>query len=141
VNYIYNDGGRQKAGFKGITGDCGTRALAICLNLPYKEVYNKIQEFCKLEKPSKRRRGISSPRTGIHTHTFHKIAEFYGLKWKATMTIGSGCTTHLKSLELPKGRIIARVSRHYVAVINGQINDIYDCSRNGTRCVYGYWYL
>jgi len=26
-----------------------------------------------------------------------------------------------------------------VAVIDGVINDTYDCSREGTRCVYGYW--
>ena len=57
------------------------------------------------------------------------------------MGIGTGCTVHLNPNELPKGRIICRVTRHYVAVINGVINDTYDCSRDGTRCVYGYWYI
>ena len=140
-NFIFNDGGRAFANYKGFTGDCGVRALSICLQKPYKEVYNKVNEFCKLEKPSKRRRGVSSARTGIHTRTFHKIANYYGFKWKPTMGIGTGCKVHLKADELPKGRIICNVSKHFVAVINGVINDTYDCSRDGTRCVYGYWYI
>ena len=64
-----------------------------------------------------------------------------GFEFVATMTIGSGCKVHLKAEELPKGTIICRVSNHYVTVIDGVINDTYDCSRNGTRCVYGYWKL
>ena len=36
-NFKYNDGGREKAGYKGFTGDCGVRALSICLEKPYKE--------------------------------------------------------------------------------------------------------
>ena len=108
-NFIFNDGGRELANYKGFTGDCGVRALSICLQKPYKEVYNKVNEFCKLEKPSKRRRGVSSARTGIHTRTFHKIANYYGLKWKPTMGIGTGCKVHLKADELPKGRIICNV--------------------------------
>ena len=55
------------------------------------------------------------------------------------MQIGSGCKVHLKAEELPKGRIIARVSKHYTTVIDGVLNDTYDCSRGETRCVYGYW--
>jgi hypothetical protein len=45
----------------------------------------------------------------------------------------------LKEDELPKGRIICRLSKHYAAVIDGVLNDTYDCSRKGTRCVYGYF--
>ncbi len=62
-----------------------------------------------------------------------------GFKWVATMQIGQGCKVHLRANELPKGIIICSVSRHYTAVINGVLNDTYDCSRGGQRCVYGYW--
>ena len=55
------------------------------------------------------------------------------------MRIGTGCKVHLKSDELPIGRIIVRLSKHVCAVIDGVINDTYDCSREGTRCVYGYY--
>ena len=140
-HWNFNDGGRAKAGYKGFTGDCGVRALAICLNKPYKEVYEKANEFCKAERPSKRRRGKSNARTGIHGHTFKKIAESFGLKWTPTMFIGSGTTVHLKADELPKGRIICNVSKHYTAVVDGVIQDTYDPSRRGTRAVYGYYTL
>ena len=139
MRYIYNDGGRAEAGFKGTTGDCGVRAIAIALEKPYKEVYDQVNKICKNEKPSKTRRGKSSARTGIHGHTFKKILEFYGWKWIPTMFIGSGCRVHLKKDELPSGRIICKASRHYVAIIDGVINDTYDGSRNEKRCVYGYY--
>ena len=57
------------------------------------------------------------------------------------MQIGSGCKVHLRSDELPGGRLIVRTSRHLVAVIDGEIHDTYDPSREGTRCVYGYYKL
>ena len=55
------------------------------------------------------------------------------------MGIGTGCTVHLADGELPMGTLIVSVSRHLVAVIDGVIQDTHDCSRGGTRCVYGYW--
>ena len=39
----------------------------------------------------------------------------------------------------PVGRFVLIVQGHAVAVVNGVINDTYDCSRDATRCVYGYW--
>ena len=138
--YTYNDGGRANAGRKGSAGDCGVRALAIVTGVDYAEVYKTAAEFCKAEKPSKRRRGISSPRTGIHKVTFHKLAEHYGLEWVGIMKIGRGVTVHVKRDELPAaGRMVLRLSRHYSAYIDGTINDTFDPSREGTRAVYGYW--
>jgi hypothetical protein len=64
-----------------------------------------------------------------------------GFIWTPTMQIGSGCQTHLTADELPTGRLVCNVSRHYVAVIDGVINDTYNCSRKGKRCVYGYWMM
>jgi hypothetical protein len=46
---------------------------------------------------------------------------------------------HLRAEELPGGRLIVKVSKHVVAVIDGVINDSHDPSRGGTRCVYGYY--
>lgn len=55
------------------------------------------------------------------------------------MGIGTGCTVHLVSQELPGGRLIVSVSKHLTAVIDGVIHDTHNPSRSGTRCVYGYW--
>lgn len=57
------------------------------------------------------------------------------------MKIGSGCQVHLRASELPPGPLVVRVSRHLTAVIDGVIYDTHDCSRAGTRCVYGYFSL
>jgi hypothetical protein len=55
------------------------------------------------------------------------------------MAIGSGCAVHLRAEELPKGRLLVKVSGHLTAVIDGVLYDTHDCSRRGTRCVYGYF--
>lgn len=140
MTVIYNDGGRAAAGFKGDARDCGTRAIAIATGMTYADAYLLVNKFGVAERSSDRRRGRkSSARTGVFSATMRKIMASLGWRWVATMGIGTGCTVHLRASELPVGRIICAVSRHYVAVIDGVIHDTDDCSRGGTRCVYGYW--
>jgi hypothetical protein len=139
VEYAYDDGGRSAAGYKGYTGDCGVRALAIAADIPYQQAYDLCNEFAKSEKPSKTRRGKSSARTGMHSHTYRKVMEAAGFRWVPTMAIGSGCTVHVRASELPPGRIVLNVSKHYAAFVNGVLRDTFDCSRGGDRCVYGYF--
>jgi hypothetical protein len=64
-----------------------------------------------------------------------------GFIWVPCMTIGSGCKVHLADGELPMGRLVVNVSRHSVAVIDGAIHDTHDPTRDGNRCVYGFWKL
>jgi len=137
--WTYTDGGRKAAGYKGRTGDCGVRSIAIATGIGYQTAYNIANQYGAKERMSKRRRSKSSARTGIHRRTFRKIMEYLGWTWTPTMTIGSGCKVHLKADELPSGKIVCALSKHYVAVIDGMINDTHDCSRDGTRCVYGYF--
>ncbi len=42
--FIYDDGGRVAAGFKGSTGDCCVRAVAIATGRPYQEIYDAINK-------------------------------------------------------------------------------------------------
>ena len=139
MKWIYNDGGRAKAGFKGTTGDCVCRAIATATERPYREVYDLINQYGKAERTWKRKKGKSNARTGVYKGTIRKVMEHYGWKWVPTMQIGSGCRVHLREDELPAGRLVVNVSRHMTAVIDGVLNDTYDCSRDGTRCVYGYY--
>ena len=141
-NYVFNDGGRAAAGFKGSAGDCVCRAIAIAAQLPYQEVYDRLAEGNASQRKSKRTgKQPRSARNGIYTTRkwFKDYMRELGFVWTPTMQIGSGCQVHLKADELPSGRLVCNVSRHQVAVIDGVINDTYDCSRKGTRCVYGYW--
>lgn len=139
MDFVFDDGGREAAGFKGKTGDCVCRAIAIATEMPYKEVYDLINEMAKSERASKRKRGKSSARTGVYIGTIRKVMERLGWKWHPTMAIGKGCTVHLRKDELPSGRLVVSVSRHEVAVIDGVVHDTYDCTRDGNRCVYGYY--
>jgi hypothetical protein len=55
------------------------------------------------------------------------------------MFIGQGCKVHLREGELPMGRLVVNLSKHFTAVIDGVVYDTHDPTRDGTRCVYGYW--
>jgi len=139
MQFLFNDGGRLTAGFKGVTGDCVTRAVAIASGKPYQEVYNAINDMSQVERVGKRCRGKSNSRTGVYRKTYEKYIESIGGVWTPTMQIGQGCKVHLRSGELPMGRLVVKVSKHLVAVIDGVINDTHDPSRLGDRCVYGYY--
>lgn len=137
-----NDGGRSEAGYKGETGDCVTRAIAIAAELPYQEVYERLAEGNATErKTGSKTSGKKTASHGIHTKRkwFDDYMTSLGFKWTPTMFVGQGCKVHLKDGELPMGRLVVSVSRHMCAVIDGVINDTFDPSREGTRCVYGYY--
>lgn len=139
MEWTFDDGGRAAAGFKGETSDCVCRAISIATGKPYKEVYDLINQYGQEEHLTKRRRKRSSARTGVQKKTTRKIMAELGWTWHPTMQIGQGCTTHMRAEELPRGTIICKLSGHVAAVINGVLHDTYDCTREETRCVYGYW--
>lgn len=171
AGYIYDDGGRQAAGFKGNAGDCVVRAVAIASGLPYQEVYDALSDGSREQKLTKRSKRKSSARDGVNVKRkwFRDYMASIGFKWTPTMQIGSGCKVHLCAEELPAGRLIVSVSKHYTTMIDGVIHDTYDPRERGgwiyppntprenvpknarwlengngwfhepQRCVYGYW--
>ena len=128
LGYQFNDGGRSKYFRAANVGDCGVRAAAIASGRDYKEVY----DLCK-------RIINGTPRNGIFTKDYKRIMTELGAEWHPLMGIGTGCKAHLDTDSIPMGRVICNVSRHFVAVIDHIVNDTYDCTRGGKRCVYGYW--
>jgi hypothetical protein len=142
--WVADDGGRAAAGFKGEAGDCVARSIAIAADLPYATVYEALAAGNASQRRTKndtRHSGRRTARNGIQVKRkwFRDYMEDLGFSWVATMHIGSGCTVHLAPAELPAGRLVVAVSKHYCAVIDGVIHDTSDPSRDGTRCVYGYW--
>jgi len=140
IPFVYHDGGRILSGFIGHTRDCVVRSISIVSEKPYIEVYNEIKALIKVHE----RKGIkkrSSVRKGVYTRKawFQEYMRKLGFDWVPTMQIGSGCKMHLHKDEVPEGKIIAVVSRHYVAIVDKVMYDTSDCSRRGTRCIYGYW--
>lgn len=148
TRWKHNDGGRSAAGFKGSAGDCVTRAIAIASGLPYRKVYDDLTSHGRGFMESgrtraarrMRTRGRATPRDGVYKEVYKPyIEDVLGWTWTPTMKIGQGCTVHLRGDELPAGRLIVKCSKHLVAVVDGIIQDTSDTSRDGTRCVYGYW--
>lgn len=133
MEFVYDDGGRSQYFKAEHVGDCVCRAIAIATEEDYKKVYNELGAL------HKKRTGTKSARDGIYKEDIKKYMGSKGWVWHPTMGIGTGCKVHLDADELPKGRIVCSLSRHLVAVVDGVLHDTYDSSREGTRCVYGYW--
>lgn len=144
IEFKYNDGGRLETGRKGSTGDCVCRSIAIVTGKSYDEVYETLAKGNAAQRKTKRASKATGRVTASHgIQTTRKWFKIYmlslGYEWVPTMGIGTGCTVHLRADELPKGKLIVSLSGHMAAVIDGVLHDIYDCSRGGTRCVYGYY--
>jgi hypothetical protein len=138
--WVYDDGGRAGAGFKGHAGDCVARAISIATERPYADVYRTLADA---SAGYQRRRGSKpharSARNGVPKPIIRKVMAEWGWLWTPTMSIGSGTTVHLRADELPAGRLVVQVTKHVCAVIDGVVHDLGDPSREGTRAVYGYW--
>lgn len=170
MKFQFNDGGRAAAGYKGNTGDCVCRAIAIAADLPYQEVYNRLAKGNGTQKKTKRgnKAGFTAAKgINVKRQWFRDYMAELGFEWVATMKIGQGCRVHLTDGELPMGRLVVAVSKHYTTVLDGVINDTYSperethtCRPNDSgelkhgewinegnnmicsiqrRCVYGYW--
>ena len=144
MKFVNADGGRSKY-FNGSSGDCVCRAICNATGKDYKEVYDDLDKYIKYHKEHSRRRKHkfsknSSAGSGVPKTLSRKyLEELIGWKWHPLMTIGSGCKVHLKEDELPSVTLIVRVSRHLTCVKDGVLYDTYDCTRDNTRCVYGYY--
>ena len=141
-----NDGGRAAAGYKGQAGDCVVRSIAIVTGMRYQKVYDdlfKANEEFRNKSKTKLARSLKpkndSPRQGTHRVVLKKYLAQLGFLWTPTMFVGKGCKVHLKKEELPNGALLVSCSKHITVVKDGILLDTHDCSRNGTRCVYGYW--
>jgi hypothetical protein len=173
MQFNYNDGGRSAAGYKGHTGDCVCRSICIATGLPYQEVYDTLAVGNQLQRKSNRtpKKGkTASAGINVRRKWFQDYMKSLGFVWVPTMLIGQGCKVHLKDGELPMGRLVVSVSKHYTAVIDGVIQDTHNPSERSTtiypngypadqlpkgaykmengngyayspdRCVYGYYY-
>ena len=127
MNFVYNDGGRKKAGYKGKAGDCGARAIAIALEMDYKSAYNL------LAQANKNMGFAKSARDGIHKNIYDSVLNKLGWSWVSAPKFEG---RKAKCSDMILGTVIARQAGHFVAVINGIPQDTWDCS---SKMVYGYW--
>lgn len=145
LEIILSDGGRSKY-FKGEkVGDCVVRAITHATGLDYKIVYDELFSLSKnwgskATKKNLKIREKASPRDGVNKNVIkYYIENHLGFSWVSCSGIGKGISIHLKADELPEGILILRLSKHLTCVKEGVLYDTYDCSRQGTRGIYGYW--
>ena len=146
LKFEVDDGGRAAAGYKGQAGDCVVRSIAIVTGMTYQKVYNDLYNANKVFRSTSKtklarslKQKNDSPRSGTHRVVLKNYLSQLGFQWTPTMFVGQGCKVHLKKEELPSGTLLVSCSKHITCIKDGVLHDTHDCSRNGTRCVYGYW--
>jgi hypothetical protein len=136
ISWVYDDGGREKAGFAGIAQDCACRAISIATGEPYIIVYEKLTEAIAI---TPRRYSIARHRTfhdnsletgGIDSYLWEKYLQ--SLNWKYTER-----TCILTNL--PLGRLVIEMSGHAVAVVDRVFHDIWNSAIDPRARIYGYW--
>jgi hypothetical protein len=126
TTFIETDGGRSQY-FKGNAGDCATRAMAIALGLDYKQCYDE------LAKAHRARTGKKTARNGIYKDDFDAVLNKHGWVWHPAPKFDG---RKARYNDMPNGKVIARMSRHFVAVIDGVVHDSWD---SRSKMIYGYW--
>lgn len=142
------DGGHREAGMRGKGRNaCVPRAIAIALDLDYRETHDALeaaqQEWATTGRTSKAKRraaGRTIAQEGVHKPVYTAFLAKRGWHHVSLMEVGKQRERNPRFVDLPTtGTIIANVSKHLTAVIDGVIHDAYDPTRGGTRTVYGYW--
>lgn len=118
-----DDGGRAAAGFGGSAGDCVVRAVCIALGQGYEATYTDIMALAQ-----------KSPAKGVCTSVLRPYMEERGWAFHY-----AGRKT-LTAANLPQHpRIIATLSAHVAAIVDGVVRDTYSSSGKGHRKFYGYF--
>lgn len=129
TTWVYNDGGRAEAGYKGTAADCVVRAIAIAMDLPYKVIYEDLRRTLLTYRQG-------SPRNGIPDDLMKRYLAKLGFRYKKIVSD----TVTLHKDELPKGKAIADLPGHVSAVIDGIVHDAYNPNHKKAQRLYGYWY-
>lgn len=142
--FQFDDGGRAKAAFQSLARDCVTRSIAIATGLPYQRVYQDIASGNAAQKATSKtpKRSLSADH-GVNTRRkwFKEYMSSLGFEWVPAMHVGNPKRAYLCEEDLPTGRLVVALSKHYTAVINGVIRDTFNCCPDGSRCVFGFWRL
>jgi len=120
------DGGRADAGFKGKSGDCGTRAVAIYFQQPYRATYDKLGDV-EAELTGGLCRSVRDG-TGYPT-----LVAYMALR-KQALTVCKGAE-YIHELPL-KGRFLVVLANHYATLIDNVWYDSWD-SRYSKRTKHG----
>ncbi|MCI6265586.1 MAG: hypothetical protein MR598_01915 [Erysipelotrichaceae bacterium] len=137
IKWIYDDAGRPET-LKDNINDSVCRSIAIATGKGYEEITNLLNRY--IIDSGYDEAYIKNDYSRVAKEVAHKLLLDLGFIWKPTMLFGKGCKVHLRKSELPNGTLIVSISKHLTCIVDGIIHDIYDPSRLGNRCVYGFYY-
>ena len=121
VGFIRDDGGRQDAGYKGATGDCVVRSLAIMSDRGYKECYDACASANKLFSGNPK--ATRSARQGVNENAWHYVFSYLGFE-----DTGVKASDELTITEAYQrfGDCVVEIPRHLLAVKGGCVVDAWD---------------
>ena len=129
IGYRYDDGGRAAAGFKGDTGDCVVRAIAILTGVPYADVYRRTATAMRHGGYSASGNGYRhKPRRGLHprmsARTIQSLVKTsYGLR---RVNLGRGPRPTYTEAWLLHGDCLVGTARHISAIVDETLCDTFD---------------
>ena len=127
MSYTYNDGGKSSTSLKSNT-DCGIRAMAIACSIPYMEARQHLKTASKNGKM-----GSGAISDGIYKEDIGQALKEFGFMWQSAPKLSG---RKARYSDLPQGRIVVRMAKHFAAVLDGELHDSWDSSE---KMVYGYW--
>ena len=133
IDYQYDDGGREAAGYRGRTGDCVVRAIAVCARQNYRAVYLTMAEQMKRNgyaasgnayairerhRRAPRRKGQISAR-----RVQDRVLELYGFR---KVRLPAGARPTFTEAHRRFGDCIVGTTKHVAAVVDGALRDTFD---------------
>ena len=132
IEYIYDDGGRKAAGYKGDTGDCAVRAIAIAADADYQHVYkamcDAMQEHGYVASGNayrqKRKDGGKRKRGQLNgKQVQQEVMAQFGFR---KVTLGAGERPTYTEAHARYGNCIVSTTRHVCALKGGALRDTFD---------------
>ena len=133
IEYRYDDGGRRAAGYRGKTGDCVVRAIAICAGRDYRTVYltmagqmrrNGHTASGNAYATSERNRRQPRQHGQLRAKRVQdRVLELHGFR---KVRLPSGARPTFTEAHERYGDCIAGTTKHMAAIVGGALRDIFD---------------
>lgn len=129
IGYTYDDGGRSDAGFKGDTGDCAVRAIAILTRTPYADVYERMAACMRIagygaSGNAYRQRPRRDLKPAISARDLQNLVKTsYGLH---RVKLGHGPRPTYSEGWALHGDCLVGTARHVAAIVDGDLRDTFD---------------
>ena len=126
IDYHYDDGGREAAGYRGRTGDCVVRAIAICTGEDYRAVYLTMAEHMKRNGYATRERNRKAPRRKGQIAALRvqdRVLEVYGFR---KVRLPAGARPTFTEAHRRYGDCVVGTTKHVAAIVDGVLRDTFD---------------